>query len=338
MSKKKNKKVNKLLVYVLVLVAITIIAILFSAKQKPEAVNSIAKEDVAPIITLKNDTVILPVGGKFAVTATATDTEDGDISSDIKASEIDTNTAGTYEVTLEVIDSAGNKAVAKQNVIVRAELTNGLPVLMYHFFYDNVTYYQEDNNWLNINDFEEQLKYLTENEYYYPTWEEVDQYIDGKIKLPEKSVVLTVDDGDASFFDLAVPMLQKYKVPATIFVISEWYGWRYNANMECVIFESHSHSMHESGGNGKGRMVNWSKEKIIEDLKLSSKTLGGADVFCYPFGHYDDTAIEALKETGYKMAFTIVGGRVSVGYNKYTLPRVRVTAGNSLNYFASSVR
>lgn len=277
-------------------------------------------------------------GDKFIAKAKANDNIDGDISDKITFSEIDTSLLGEYEVTYTVEDSSGNKNQATQKVVVKDELSNGLPVLMYHFFYDNAKYWPEDSNWLSVNDFEEQLKYLTENDFYFPTWDEVECYIDGKLKLPEKSVVLTVDDGDASFFDLAVPILQKYKVPATSFVISEWYGWRYDENMEYVIFESHSHSMHEAGSNGKGRMVNWSKEKIIEDLKTSSKTLGGADVFCYPYGHYNDTAIESLKEAGYKMAFTIEGGRVTRGANKYTLPRVRVTAGNSLNYFASSVK
>ena len=217
------------------------------------------------------------------------------------------------------------------------ELKDGLPVLMYHFFYDNVTYWPEDTNWLYINDFEEHLKYLTENDFYFPTWEEVEEYIDGTAKLPEKSVVITVDDGDASFFDLAVPMLQKYKVPATIFVITEWYGWRYDKDMAYVNFQSHSHSMHEAGANGKGRIVNWSKEEILEDIEKNRNEIGYATVFCYPFGHYNDTAIEALKEAGFKLAFTIEGGRVYPGDNKFALPRVRVTAGNSLNYFKSSV-
>ena len=217
------------------------------------------------------------------------------------------------------------------------ELKNGLPVLMYHFFYDNVTYWPEDSNWLNINDFEEQLKYFIENDFYFPTWEEVEDYIDGKTKLPEKSVVLTVDDGDASFFDLAVPMLQKYKVPATIFVISEWYGWRYDKNMEYVNFQSHSHSMHAAGADGRGRIVNWSKEEILADIEQNRKELGDVTVFCYPFGHYNDNAIEALKEGGFKMAFTIEGGRVFPGDDKFKLPRVRVADGNSLSYFKSCV-
>ena len=72
----------------------------------------------------------------------------------------------------------------------------GLPVLMYHFFYDKSKETDKDGNWIEISNFEEQMKYLAENDFYFPTWEQVENYIDGKQELPEKSVVITVDDGD----------------------------------------------------------------------------------------------------------------------------------------------
>ena len=37
------------------------------------------------------------------------------------------------------------------------------------------------------------------------------------------------------------------------------------------------------------------------------------------------------------MAFTVEGGRIKPGMNKYVLPRVRVTDGNSMNYYINSV-
>ena len=194
-----------------------------------------------------------------------------------------------------------------------------------------------DNNCLDINMFESQLKYMTENDYYFPTWEEVSDYIDGKFKLPSKSVVLTVDDGNPTFFMFAVPMLQKYHVPATSFVILDMYPDIYDPTMDYVIWESHSVNMHQAGANGKGRMVNWSHDEILKDLNESSERLGNATIFCYPFGHYNDTAISALKDSPFIMAFTTEGGRVNVGMDKYKLPRVRVSDGNSLNYFIKSI-
>lgn len=339
------RKNNNAFLVLILLVLIVIAAFVFiknkNQEKKGEDVGKSIKQEkidsVAPELVLNDEKTILAVGEECKVKATAKDDVDGDLTSKIQFSQIDTSKEGEYNITLSVSDNAGNKTEKVQKVIVRKELSNGLPVLMYHFFYDNIKYSKQDNNWLKAEDFEAQLKYMTENDFYFPTWEEVSDYIDGKIKLPSKSVVLTVDDGDASFFDVAVPLLQKYKVPATTFVITAWYGYRYDANMQYVVWESHSCNMHEAGANGKGRMVNWTYNEIVNDLKASSGTLGGANVFCYPFGHYNDTAIKALKDTNYILAFTVEGGRVKKNSDKYKLPRVRVTDGNSLNYFISSI-
>ena len=208
---------------------------------------------------------------------------------------------------------------------------------MYHFFYDANEREGQDNNWLEISKFEEQMKYLQEENFYFPTWQEVEAYIDGKIDLPSKSVVLTVDDGDPSFFKLAVPILQKYNATATSFVITSWYGYVANDKQANVYYESHSDCMHEAGTNGKGVMLSWSQEKIENDLETSSKTLGGATIFCYPLGQYNQTGINALKNTGYKLAFTTKGGRVYEGASKYELPRVRISKTTTLREFKNMV-
>lgn len=213
----------------------------------------------------------------------------------------------------------------------------GLPVLMYHFFYDKAKGEGKNGNYIEISDFEEQMKYLSENDFYFPTWEEVEQYIDGKQELPEKSVVITVDDGDPSFFELAVPIIQKYQVPVTSFVITYWYGDRANDKQEYVDYQSHSYDMHKAGANGKGVMLSWDYDKIKEDVLLSSEVLGGANIFCYPFGQYNELGEKVLRENGYKMAFTTEGGRVKKGASKYELPRVRISAGISLTSFISKV-
>ena len=214
----------------------------------------------------------------------------------------------------------------------------GLPVLMYHFFYDKNVSKGKDNNWIEISKFEEQLKYLSENNFYYPTWQEVEDYIDGKIELPKKSVVLTFDDGDASFFDLAVPMLQKYNIPGTTFVITYWYGKRAENKEEGISYQSHSYDMHKAGSDGKGIMLSLDYDKIKEDVLLSREVLGGANIFCYPFGAYNENAIQVLKDTDYKLAFTTHEGRVKKGASKYELPRVRVTSDISLSEFKSRVK
>lgn len=213
----------------------------------------------------------------------------------------------------------------------------GLPVLMYHFFYDKSKDSGKDGNWIEISNFEEQMKYLAENDFYFPTWEQVENYIDGKQELPEKSVVITVDDGDPSFFELAVPIIQKYKIPTTSFVITYWYGNRASDKQEYVSYQSHSYDMHKAGSNGKGVMLSWDYDKIKDDILLSRDVLGGADIFCYPFGQYNDLDIKVLKENGYKLAFTTKGGRVKKGSSKYELPRVRISGNTGMTEFQKKV-
>lgn len=213
----------------------------------------------------------------------------------------------------------------------------GLPVLMYHFFYDKSKETGKDGNWIEISNFEEQMKYLAENDFYFPTWEQVENYIDGKQELPEKSVVITVDDGDPSFFELAVPIIQKYKIPTTSFVITYWYGNRANDKQDYVSYQSHSYDMHKAGSNGKGVMLSWDYDKIKDDILLSRDVLGGANIFCYPFGQYNDLDIKVLKENGYRLAFTTKGGRVKKGSSKYELPRVRISGNTGIEEFKKKV-
>ena len=214
---------------------------------------------------------------------------------------------------------------------------NGLPVLMYHFFYDKSKDSGKDGNWIEISNFEEQMKYLSENDFYFPTWEQVENYIDGNQELPEKSIVITVDDGDPSFFELAVPVIQKYKIPVTSFVITYWYGDRAKDKQQYVDYESHSYDMHKAGKNGKGVMLSWDYDKIKDDVLLSSEVLGGANIFCYPFGQYNDLDMKVLKENGYKLAFTTKAGRVKKSSSKYELPRVRISGNTSLSEFIKKI-
>lgn len=155
-------------------------------------------------------------------------------------------------------DDEGNTTRVTREVTVEANTdydSPGLPICMYHYVYDEENppddLNQRYGNYISMQDLEEELEWLNEEGYYYPTWQEVRDYVDGKILLPEKSIVLCFDDGAVSFLENGIPVLEKCKVPATCFMITsengegkiETYGSEY------VIYESHSHNMHRAGGN-----------------------------------------------------------------------------------------
>lgn len=322
------------------------------------------RDDMAPTITLKGKSeVTIYLNSTYKDEGcSANDNCDGDITDKVLITgEVNTKKEGSYTITYTVEDSSGNRAETsrKINVKKKAETTvttssttnsgsssvksskKGLPVLMYHFFYSVAAGEKgSDNNWMEVSAFEEQMKYLSDNNYYFPSWSEVEAYIDGKKDLPSKSVVITIDDGDQSFIKYAIPIIEKYNVKATSFVVTSWNGdWLPQTYKSSHLdFQSHSHDMHRSGANGKGRFVNLSYKEALEDVTKSKNIIGDCSVFCYPFGHYNDTAIKTLKDSGYKLAFTTKGGRVYKGANKYTLPRVRVSKGVSLSSFKEMVK
>ena len=332
-----------------------------SNNKNPVSVERIVKieDNIAPEITLKGKSEIsMYIGDTYKDEGcTVLDNYDGDITN--KASitgEVNTKKEGTYTITYKAVDSSNNIAETTRKVIVKKKPVTvttsastskvntskrGLPVLMYHFFYDASKGEKgADNNWMEVSAFEAQMKYLADNNYYFPSWNEVEAYVNGTKTLPAKSVVVTIDDGDASFIKYAIPIIEKYNVKATSFVVTSWNGnWlpkSYKSNH--LNFQSHSHDMHRSGANGKGRFVNLSYKEALEDVTKSKNIIGSCTVFCYPFGHYNDNAIKVLKDAGYKLAFTTKPGRVYPGQNKFALPRVRMSKGVSMKAFQEAVK
>lgn len=221
--------------------------------------------------------------------------------------------------------------------------TDGLAICMYHFVYDKDDPPKDlNNNFIEVHALEEELQYLVENEYYFPTWEEVRQYVNGDLLLPEKSVVLTFDDGAYSFLDIGVPLFEKYQIPVTSFLIANIDGKekveKYAS--EYMTFQSHSYNMHRGGGNiGHGGIFPvMSHDDAVADLEKSIEIAGNKDAFAYPYGDYNDSCIQAVKDAGFKCAVTTEYGRAKPGDNPLTLPRIRMLKGQSLESFKELVK
>ena len=218
---------------------------------------------------------------------------------------------------------------------------SGIPVLMYHFFYDpNEANHDGDGNWIDTVTFEGQVKYLVDNDYYFPTWQEVIDYMDGKITLPEKSVVITADDSDASFFTYAVPIIQKYNVYATTFVIGSYFGEPMGPTKN-VFYESHTYNMHRGGcsGMGHGGIFNCiDHDAGVADLKKSIEIIGDNKAIAYPFGDVNDNVKAITRDAGIELGFTTAWGKIRPGMDKLELPRIRVSGGISIDNFAGRLQ
>ena len=315
---------------------------------KSEVVRKVLVKDTEePKITFKrgiNTYAIL--GNKIDLNDySATDNYDGDVTKNVKVDgSVDYNKVGIYNVTYTVNDKSGNTNIVKRTVNVQKKNTTGIPVLMYHWFYDDTKGEKagstNSHNYISKTEITKQVKYLSDNNYYYPTWQELIDYIDGKIDLPQKSVIATDDDCRQSFFDVALPVFQEYKVPVTSFCITNKDNYQKYIGEDYLDFESHTDSMHVRSCNTAwdGAVMCAKYEDIYKDIKESINKIKNTNSFAYPFGHYNDNTIKALQENGIKLAFTINNGRVKRNANKYKLPRVRISSWTTINSFKDLVK
>ena len=226
------------------------------------------------------------------------------------------------EVTLH-----GSWMSPEQNAAEDAQI----PILMYHQF---TTRPEGEEGWLRgnyayIGDFEAHMNHIATGGFYLPTWDEVSAFTDGRLFLPTHSVVITDDDADQTWLDLAAPVVEKYELLTTSFVITEF---RQDATPnQYVIQRSHTHAMHHPGADGDGRMTNSTADEIAADLEASATVLGAKEVVAYPFGHYNDITKEGLVQAGFELGRTIEPGYVSIGTDKLALPVIRIDYGMGLD-------
>lgn len=309
------------------------------------------ENEMNPAIKLKGDNEITVKLGETVdepgYTATASDGTD--LTDQVEVSDVDFTKAGTNNIKYTVSDSDGNTTQITRNVTVEPNTdydTPGLAICMFHYVYD------EDDppddledrygNYIGAKALTEELNWLNDEGYYYPTWQEVRDYVDGKLILPDKSVVLTFDDGAKSFLKYGIPVLEACKTPATSFVITSVDGKKKvkKYQSEYVDYESHSHNMHRGGGSiGHGGIFTAiSYEEGMADLKKSIEIVGNHNAFAYPFGDYNDSSKQMVEDAGFLCAVTTYPGKVYPGDDPYLLNRQRMSLRQSLSSFQGKVR
>ncbi len=102
----------------------------------------------------------------------------------------------------------------------RNRLTPGARILLYH----RVAPIDFDPQWLNVspNLFEEQMRILRKEFRPIDLPDAVNALAEGN--LPRNAVVVTFDDGYADNLHFAKPILEKYQIPATVFVATGYLG------------------------------------------------------------------------------------------------------------------
>jgi peptidoglycan/xylan/chitin deacetylase (PgdA/CDA1 family) len=157
--------------------------------------------------------------------------------------------------------------------------------------------------------FEAQMQYLKDNGYTPISLATLDDHLINGTAIPNKSVVLTFDDGWKNQYEYAYPILKKFKFTGTFFIITGIVGkgggymtWDQIKDLQANGFDIESHSVtHPFLAKIKD------SKKLEQELVDSKKTLEiklGVPVtaIAYPYYNYNAIVEAAVKKAGYTAA------------------------------------
>lgn len=219
--------------------------------------------------------------------------------------------------------------------------TSQVAVLMYH----TVSY----SPWklaVSPEVFERQMEYLARKGWAVPLADVV-LYAKGEKKLPAHAIAVTFDDGYHDVFKIALPILERYRIPVTVFIPSD-FSIQTNPNDTRRLSEEEVRTLSQSplvtiGSHAKThrKFTELSLEEIENELVESAKVLASVigkrpQFFAYPFGVRSASAERAVKAAGYEVAFGITEGTIHQGDNLFRLKRVQIDS--TMNFFLFRLR
>ncbi len=267
----------------------------------------------------------------------------------------------------------------------------GVPVLCYHYFRPGLTAGRmvrvlgavllnmptlpDRDFWTTtVPEFDRQMKFLSDEGYVSVSLRDLADWMDGRREIPAKSVVITIDDGDESFVEHAVPVLRRYGFRATLFLLTgragerdwnelDFVDWETLRRLEregVLRVESHTHRMHTkvdvngdpvprfllAARDSTGRLTE--NSRLVQDLRASRATIRrelghDPEFLAWPFG-FGDAAVDSVAHSlGFRRILTLRAERNHQDFEEEDLAhddglgRYAMTARTSFRIFRRMV-
>jgi peptidoglycan/xylan/chitin deacetylase (PgdA/CDA1 family) len=215
-----------------------------------------------------------------------------------------------------------------------------VPVLMYHHIQPEATAKQLGQTSLTVDSgmFSQQMAYLATSGYT-PIWaNELVNALLTHAGLPSKPIVITMDDGYADNDIYALPVLRQYGFKANLMLASGLVGansdmltWGQVNDLKNNGFYITNHTWSHWSIN-QGTQDKIESEIDIAQSQIQQYTGQTVNIFTYPYGSFNNNAIETLQRKGYLGAFTEIPGQYQCDSFIMTLHRTRI--GNApLSYY-----
>ncbi|MDQ0898785.1 peptidoglycan/xylan/chitin deacetylase (PgdA/CDA1 family) [Paenibacillus sp. V4I7] len=228
-------------------------------------------------------------------------------------------------VLLACFAPAAAQASASQVAVDGQQHGIVIPVLNYH----SIGVEPGNTYVLHPDMFARQMDYFAAHHYTPLTLHDFVRIIEKKQPSPERPVLLTFDDGYANNAEVALPILQRHRFPATLFLSPGFIGqpgylsWPQVQELSAAGWDIAPHGL--THPHLTQLSVEQQREEITESRRRIEQALGkSVDVFAYPFGEYNEETLKILKEAAYRYAFTTKEGYASSNQSPYELSRIVV--------------
>lgn len=209
-----------------------------------------------------------------------------------------------------------------------------VPVIMYH----QVKAKGLGKDVISPEEFENDLKYLAENNYTTITMSQLIDFVYEGAELPENPIILSFDDGYLSNYVNVFPLLKKYNMKIVMSIIGKstddfskvvdnniehahitWDQVKEMSDSGYVEIQNHSYNLHKISKSryGSGQNENESlesyKEVLTNDIsllqsKVEEVTNKAPNTFAYPYGKYNNNTDEILRKLGIKATLSVKYG------------------------------
>lgn len=222
-----------------------------------------------------------------------------------------------------------------------------VPVLNYY----NLSAGESNKTTVSRDMFEQQMRLLEEKGYRVIPLNQFFDFLDFKSALPPKSVVITIDDGMRSAYEIAFPVLKKYGYPATLFICPDMItdspktlSWSLLQEMadHGIDIQCHTKSHRNLALPGKKESFKDYFSNLEKELsackELVKKNLNREVIYlAYPYGDTNPLVVELAKKLGYRGAFTLKRGSNPFFIHNYRVNRSVVYGDLSLGQFESNL-
>lgn len=246
--------------------------------------------------------------------------------------------------TLTTIPLDMKKTIYQEQKTASISAVLRIPILMYHY----VEYVRDkkdtERQKLNVNPnvFESQIQTLIAAHYTFITAKDLGDILDGKMSVPQKPIILTFDDGHWDLDTSVLPILKKYNIHATAYIVPGFIGTNTDsltpAEMQDVVnsklIDIGAHTMHHISLKGKP-LTTVTYEVNQSKILLESTYHIHVYSFAYPYGTFDQQTISVIKQAGFTTAASTIAGNEQSNKNRYFLFRIRpgyLTGQSLLNY------